>query len=144
MDPIVNDIRHAFRGLVRRPNATGAAVITLGIGLGAVTTIFGVVNGVLLHPMSFQEPEALFFLNEQSDPETVGDSVVMAGQPWTVVGVLPQGFTFLPPSPRFDYLKSDFWVPIGSVSGYWAQHRDLHPGINVNGRVKADAFESEQ
>ncbi len=229
MDSLVSDIRHAVRALKRRPIPTGAAIVTLGIGLGAVTAISGVVNGVLLRPLPYDDPQALFFLQERNDqdPElsvsypnyvdwreqngtfqhlaafidtewtmtglgdpvqlegwvvsaslfpllgaepaigrtfleeedridgdpvallshglwlerfggdagVLGRSVDLAGQSWTVVGVMPRDFSFPPPSPRFDFSKSAFWVPIGPVSGHWSQHRDLHPGITVLGRL---------
>ena len=53
------DIKYAVRGFARRPGFTTTALVTLALGIGATTTIFSVVNGVLLKPLSFDEPEDL-------------------------------------------------------------------------------------
>lgn len=56
---IVAEARHAARGLWRAPGFTALATLTLALGLGAVTTVFTVVDGVLLAPLPYPEPEEL-------------------------------------------------------------------------------------
>lgn len=58
MGPIA-DLRLAARGLSRRPAFTASAALTLGLGIGATTTIYSVVDGVLLRPLPFPDSEAL-------------------------------------------------------------------------------------
>src|SRR5262249_45463566 len=54
-----NDVRFAARSLQRRPAFTAIATITLGLGIGATTTLFGVVKQVLLTPLPYGHPESL-------------------------------------------------------------------------------------
>jgi putative ABC transport system permease protein len=59
MHALWNDIRLAARRLVREPLFAGTAVLTLAVGIGANTAIFTLVNGVLLRPLPYHDPEAL-------------------------------------------------------------------------------------
>jgi hypothetical protein len=52
-------VRYAFRRLLSTPAFTLTALITLGVGIGANALIFSVVNGVLLRPLPFPEPDRL-------------------------------------------------------------------------------------
>ena len=52
-------IRHAVRSLRRTPAFTLTAILTLVIGIGAVAAIFAVVNGVLLKPLAYGNPDRL-------------------------------------------------------------------------------------
>ena len=61
-DAIRRDVAYALRGLRRAPAFTLIVVLTLGAGLGAATTIFSVVNGVLLRPLPYREPERLVMI----------------------------------------------------------------------------------
>ena len=55
----MKEIRYALRGLRRNAGFTMAAVVTLALGVGATTAIFAVVNGVLIRPLPYPEPDRL-------------------------------------------------------------------------------------
>jgi putative ABC transport system permease protein len=58
-DSIIQDVRFALRSFRRRPLYASVAVLTLGLGIGATTAMFSVVNGVLLKPLPYNEPDRL-------------------------------------------------------------------------------------
>ena len=63
VDHLLNDSRFAIRSLRRRPAFTAIAALTLAIGIGANTSIFSVVNGVLLQALPYTEPDRLVMIN---------------------------------------------------------------------------------
>lgn len=62
----MNDLLSALRSLRRAPGHALAALLTLGLGIGSVTAIFSVVNGVLLTPLPYRAPDRLFVMYERS------------------------------------------------------------------------------
>lgn len=55
----MNDFKLAFRQLLKNPGFTAVAVLTLALGIGATTTVFSLIQGVLLTPPPYSQPERL-------------------------------------------------------------------------------------
>ena len=51
METFIHDVRHGFRSLIKSPGLTGAAIVSLALGIGANTTLFTWVKAVLLRPV---------------------------------------------------------------------------------------------
>ena len=67
----MRDLVHGLRILRRSPGLAAAAILSIGLGIGATTAIFGVVRQVLLRPLPFADPDRLVALWETSadDPD---------------------------------------------------------------------------
>lgn len=58
----VGDLMYALRGMRRNPGFAFAVVATLGLGIGANTAIFTVIDAAMLRPISYEDPDELFYL----------------------------------------------------------------------------------
>ena len=59
MGTLSNQVKHVMRSLMRSPMFTIVTIVTIGLGIGANAAIFSVINGILLKPLPYPEPEAL-------------------------------------------------------------------------------------
>lgn len=62
MEVLFQDLRYGFRQLIQNPGFAIIAILTLALGIGANTALFTVVNGVLIDPLPFPQPNQLVAL----------------------------------------------------------------------------------
>lgn len=70
LEILLRDLRHAVRSLTASPAFTLAAVLSLGLGIGANTAIFSIVDSILLKPLPVSDPGALTFLAVPAEDAT--------------------------------------------------------------------------
>ena len=83
MENLWRDLRYGGRSLARNPGFTIAAVVTLGLGIGATTAVFSVVNAVLLRPLPYKNSDQLVRVVERAAPRTAGSPLLRrTGMRW--------------------------------------------------------------
>ncbi|HET7306251.1 MAG TPA: ABC transporter permease [Gammaproteobacteria bacterium] len=78
MNGFLNDLRFGLRQLAAKPGFAVAAIVTLALGIGANTAVFSVLNGYLLKPLPYSQPQQLVAINE---------SVPVVGVPYAGVSI---------------------------------------------------------
>ena len=79
METLLKDIRYSIRNLLKRPGFAAIVIVTLGLGIGANTAIFSVVNAVLLRSLPFHNPEQLVTLWERNPKQGYEQNPPAAG-----------------------------------------------------------------
>jgi len=74
MTTIWQDIKYAFRTLLKNPGFAVVAVMVLALGIGINTTAFSVINAVLFRPLPVKEPDSLFSLSIHTREQVYDDS----------------------------------------------------------------------
>src|SRR3981081_4449438 len=87
---LTNDLSHAVRSLLREPGFAVPATLMLGLGLGATSVVFSLVNGVLLKPLPYAQPDRLVSIRE----------VLPRTPPPAPAPAPPVGVWGAPPQPR--------------------------------------------
>jgi predicted permease len=141
---VIRDVRHAARRLARTPMFTSATVLTLALGIGANTAIFSIINGALLEPLPFAEPDRLValwqtapgvdikdlnpsiadYVTYREESRTLADVAIWNGNAFTVAGrAEPE---------RVDGISATFrllpMLGVQPILGRGLAERDDHPG----------------
>ena len=67
LETFARDIRYAARQLRRSPGFTLTAILTLALGIGANAVVFGLLNGLILHPVNLPQAERLYLIERGQD-----------------------------------------------------------------------------
>ena len=84
METLIQDVRYGLRMLIKNPGFTLVAVLSLALGIGANTTIFTLINSVLLHPIPVRDPERLvaIFVTDEQNKTTNFATLGISGPNW--------------------------------------------------------------
>ena len=74
MDNLIRDLRYGIRGLLKSPGFTAVAILTIALGIGVNSTIFSLVNAVLLKPLPVHQSEELVDVYGRTATSTSHDS----------------------------------------------------------------------
>ena len=62
LDPMLQDLKYALRGMITRPAFTALVIATLALGIGANSAMFSIVNSVLIKPLPYDRPDELVYM----------------------------------------------------------------------------------
>lgn len=119
MDATARDIRYALRTLRKTPVFTAVAVLTLGLGIGANTSIFSLMNAVMLRLLPVQRPQQLVLLTDPSESGVATDTT-------------EHGLRSMLSYPEFEQLRSHNTVFSGMLAAESeVSESDVFPGGNT-------------
>lgn len=72
---MLTTLRHALHRISRRPGFAATVILTLGLGIGATTAVFSLVDGVLLTPLPYEAPDRLVMVWERNVPRDIRQNV---------------------------------------------------------------------
>ncbi|MGH9713526.1 MAG: ABC transporter permease [Candidatus Acidiferrales bacterium] len=121
METLWQDLRFSVRMLLKNPGFTIVAVLTLALGIGANTAIFGVINGVLLRPLPYKDAGRLVII-------------------WNDYGDSGQSLPAVSPPDYQDYIhRSQLFEEFGGTTGGGAQTLDVGTSSGEEIPEKIDA-----
>src|SRR5262249_17263577 len=118
LDQLLRDLRHAARALGRSPGFSGVAVVTLAVAIGAVTALFTVLDGVVLRPLDYPEPDRILSIeNRYADRQ----APLLTGGDETHIATLTQAFAAIA-----HYSGGEMGVQLGDHAEFVGVRR-VHP-----------------
>src|SRR5262245_12702149 len=91
LEDVWQDLRYGARMLLKRPEFTLAAVLTLALGIGANTAMFTIVHGALLRPLDYPKPDQLMYLTAEA-PAIGGARNALSAPEYTEFRQMNQSF----------------------------------------------------
>jgi len=82
VEKLLQDVRYGLRLMVSRPGFTAIAIVALALGIAANTAIFSVVNGVLLRPLNYHDPDRLVRIWERFAEFSQGSVAYLNFRDW--------------------------------------------------------------
>ena len=76
LESLVSDLKYGFRGMRRNPGSTIFAILIVGLGIGGASTVFSVVNALLLRPLPFRDPGQLVWISNAENYSTQAEHFV--------------------------------------------------------------------
>jgi putative ABC transport system permease protein len=67
LESLARDLQYGFRGMRRNAGSAGFAILIVGLGIGGASTVFSVVNALLLRPLPFRDPGQLVWISNGED-----------------------------------------------------------------------------
>jgi predicted permease len=153
------DITYAWRGIRRSPGFTATVVLTLALGVGATTAIYSVIDATLLHPLPYQKPSELMYVEddlpgvgaqdvgisipERRDLESSGifESVSLAGHGANVNltgAAQPLRLSFKAVTPNYFAV-----LGVDARLGHTFDPRDATPGYNLQAVISDGLWRRE-
>jgi predicted permease len=125
LDRLTQDLQFGARMIAKSPGFAVIAIMTLALGIGANTALFSVVNGVLLNPLPYPEPEQLVTLHESKPNFDSGSISFLNFRDWrkenttfSMMGI-SRGYAFgltgagEPEQVRSEFVSTDFFPLLG-------------------------------
>ena len=122
MSTFFQDLRYGVRGLANRPGFTAIVVATLGLGIGANTAIFSVLNAVLFNPLPYENPDELVL---------IWDRIEATGFPKASIPA-PDVVDFREQAPSLAAVAAMNNSPTASITGDGAPEEIIFNGVTAN------------